>query len=76
MLQEQNLLAFHKHQQLAAVAAAAVVAAAVLVAVVPLYQLDRTTVHSMQPRQQHLSPWLVSLSTRSTTDEIHATQYN
>jgi len=59
VLQVQNLLASHKHQQVAAVA----VAAAVLVAVVLLHQLDRTAEHSMQPMQQRLSPLLVSLST-------------
>ena len=53
MLQEQNLLASHKHQQLVA---AAVVVAAALVAAVLLYQLDHTIAHSMQPMQQHLCP--------------------
>jgi len=54
VLQEQSLPVSHKDQQLAAAAAVAAAAVAVvLVAAVLLNQLDHTTVHSMQPKQQH-----------------------
>ena len=68
VLQEQSWLASHKHQQLAAAAAAAVVVAVVLVAAALLYQLDHTTVRSMQPMQQHSSLVSLLLTSNSIND--------